>query len=100
MALYVVRHEHQPEACPGRDPAMGQMLLQHLSPLNAQSYGVHTAGEAVVRGEHTLMMIVDATDEARLREFLQPFSQAGRVDVLPAASCDEVVAQGGCAAVV
>lgn len=79
---------------------MGQMLLQHLSPLNAQSYGVHIAGEAVIRGQHSLVMVVDASDEGRLREFLQPFSQAGSVEILPAASCSEVVARGGCAAVV
>lgn len=100
MALYVVRHDHAADACPGASPAMGQMLLQHLSPLNARSFGVHIAGEAVVRGAHTLYLIVDAEDEARLRQFLSPFSQAGSVEIWPAAKCSEVVARGGCAAVV
>jgi len=100
VALYVVRHEHPAQACPGENAAMGQMLLQHLSPLNARSYGVHIAGEAVVRGQHNLHLIVDAEDEGRLKEFMAPFAQAGTVEILPAAKCSEVVARGGCAAVV
>lgn len=79
---------------------MGQMLLQHLSPLNARSYGVHIAGEAVVRGQHNLYLIADAEDEGRLKEFMAPFAHAGTVEILPAAKCSEVVARGGCAAVV
>lgn len=79
---------------------MGQMLLQHLSPLTARSYGVHIAGEAVVRGQHNLYLIVDADDGERLRQFMAPFAQAGTVEILPAAKCSEVVARGGCAAVV
>ena len=55
-------------------------------------------GEAVVQGEHTLYLIVEAAEEGRLREFLQPFQMAGSVDVYPASTCARVVASGGCAA--
>ncbi len=34
-------------------------------------------GEAVVHGEHTMYLIVEAGDEERLREFIQPFQLAG-----------------------
>jgi hypothetical protein len=54
MPRFVVRHQHSPESCPASDPAMGAMLLNHLSPPNAARYGVVIQGEAVVRGAHTL----------------------------------------------
>jgi DMSO/TMAO reductase YedYZ molybdopterin-dependent catalytic subunit len=41
---------------------------------------------------------VEAGEERRLREFLQPFQMAGSLDVYPASTCARVVASGGCAA--
>jgi DMSO/TMAO reductase YedYZ molybdopterin-dependent catalytic subunit len=43
-------------------------------------------------------MIVEAADEARLREFMQPFQMAGSLDIYPASTCVRTVASGGCAA--
>jgi DMSO/TMAO reductase YedYZ molybdopterin-dependent catalytic subunit len=51
-----------------------------------------------VQGEHTMFLIAEATDEVRLREFLQPFQMAGSLDVYPASTCARVVASGGCGA--
>ena len=98
MALFVVRHQHDAESCPARDPFAGASLLNHLSRPNVRQHGVRIQGEAVVRGEHTVYFIVEADDEARLTAFMQPFRQAGRVDVYPASTCAGVVANGGCAA--
>jgi DMSO/TMAO reductase YedYZ molybdopterin-dependent catalytic subunit len=98
MALFVVRHEHTPEHCPATDPDMGAMLLNYLSRPNVSRLGVAIQGEAIVQGEHTLYMIVEASDEPCVREFMQPFAAAGSVDVYPASTCARVVASGGCAA--
>lgn len=98
MALFIVRHQHEPDRCPATDPYMGATLLNYLSRPNVRKHGVSIQGEAVVRGEHTLYMIVESTDEAQVREFMQPFAQAGSLDVYPAATCAGVVASGGCAA--
>jgi DMSO/TMAO reductase YedYZ molybdopterin-dependent catalytic subunit len=98
MPLFVVRHSHAGERCPARDPYMGAMLLNHLSRPNVRRHGVEILGEAVVQGEHTMFLIAEATDEARLREFLQPFQMAGSLDVYPASTCARVVASGGCGA--
>jgi hypothetical protein len=38
--------------------------------------------------------IVDACDEERLSEFLEPFAAAGEVEVLPASTCAGVIAPG------
>ncbi len=98
MALFVVRHHHAAERCPAQDPYMGAMLLNHLSRPSVRQYGVEIQGEAVVQGEHTLYLIVEASDEGRLREFMQPFQMAGSLDIYPASTCARVVASGGCGA--
>jgi|SRR5437667_7112744 len=87
MALFIVRHQHKPDRCPATDPYMGATLLNHLSRPNVRKHGVKIQGEAVVRGEHTLYMIVESSDEAQVREFMQPFAMAGSLDVYPAATC-------------
>src|SRR5262249_61610895 len=89
---------HEAERCPATDPYMGATLLNYLSRPNVRQHGVTIQGEAVVQGEHTLYMIVEASDEDRVRAFMGPFAQAGTVDVFPASTCVRVVASGGCAA--
>lgn len=100
MALFVVRHHHAAESCPAQDPYAGAMLLNHLSRPNVRQHGIEIHGEAVVQGEHTLYLIVEASDEGRLREFMQPFHMAGSLDIYPASTCAGVVASGGCAAAI
>ena len=96
MSLYFVRHQHDAETCPARDPNMGAMLLQHISKSNARKYGVEVHGDAVLDGQHTFVLIVDADGEQPVRDFMQPFSQAGSVEVWPASSCEVVVERAGC----
>jgi len=99
MALFVTRHQHAAERCPAADPQMGSMLLAHLSPDNAATYGITIHSEAVVNDAHTLYMIVDAPDRERVTQFMTPFAQAGSVEVLAASTCEAVVGRRGCAAV-
>ena len=71
--------------------------MNHLSRPNVRQHGVEIRGEAVVQGEHTLYLIVEADDEGRLREFMQPFQTAGSLDIYPASTCARVVASGAIA---
>lgn len=96
MSLFVVQHRHPSEQCPARDPRMGAMLLQHLSPANVKQHGLVIHGEAVVNNAHALYMIVEAPDRESVSRFMQPFAQAGTVEILPAAPCEAVVGRGGC----
>jgi len=96
MALFVVHHEHTGETCPAQDPKMGQMLLQHLSPANAASFGVTIKGDAVVDGGHALFAIVEAPAQEKVDQFFAPFAMAGAVKVMPASSCEVVVERQGC----
>src|SRR6267143_2027823 len=99
MGLFVVRHHHDPERCPAGDPDLGAALLNHLSRPTAKRQGIEVKGEAVVQGEHTLYLILEAGEEDGVRRFLEPFALAGSVEVYPASTCARVVASGGCAAV-
>ncbi len=96
MSLYFVKHQHTAETCPAKNPEMGQMLLNHLSRMNARKYGVDLQGEAVLDGQHTLMLIMQAKDKESVEKFMQPFAQAGSVDITSASSCEAVVGRGGC----
>ena len=96
MPLFVVRHQHAAESCPARNPALGAVLLNHLSRPNAHRHGVVIQGEAVVRDRHALFFIAEAADEGALMAFMAPFQQAGEVEVLAASTCAGVVAAGGC----
>jgi DMSO/TMAO reductase YedYZ molybdopterin-dependent catalytic subunit len=98
MPLFIVRHQHAAETCPAQDPFMGASLLNHLSRPNVRKFGLQIHGEAVAQGEHTMYLIVDAVDEGRLREFMQPFQMAGSLDIYPASTCVRTVASGGCGA--
>src|SRR6266516_5248733 len=91
VSLFVVRHQHVAERCPAEDPNMGATLLNYLSRPNVAGHGVDIRGEAVVQGEHTLYLIVEAADEGCVRGFMEPFAMAGSVDVYPASTCARVV---------
>jgi DMSO/TMAO reductase YedYZ molybdopterin-dependent catalytic subunit len=98
MPLFIVRHQHPADGCPAEDPLVGAELLIHLSRPNVKKFGLQIHGEAVVQGEHTMYLIVEAEDEHCLRRFMQPFEMAGSLDIYPAATCVRTVANGGCAA--
>ncbi len=96
MPLFVIQHKHAAETCPAGDPQMGPMLLKHLSPPNAAGFGVNIQSEAVIDGQHTFYLIVDATDEGKVKDFMGPFYQAGSVEIWPASSCEQVVERAQC----
>lgn len=96
MSLYFVHHQHDAETCPARDPNMGQMLLSHIDRVNARQFGVEIQGDAVLDGQHTFVLIVDAPDAGRVEEFMAPFKQAGPVEIHPASTCEVVVEREGC----
>jgi hypothetical protein len=97
MSLFVTRHQHAAERCPAIDPQMGAMLLRHIAPDNAATYGITIQGEAVINNAHTFYMIVEAPSQEQVEQFMSPFAQAGSVEVLPASTCEAVVSRCGCA---
>ena len=96
MSLYFVRHQHDAKTCPAKDPEMGQMLVQHVSKSNARKFGVDLIGDAVLDGQHTFVLILEAEDQAYIEQFMQPFAMAGSVEITPASTCETVVERQGC----
>ncbi len=96
MGLFVARHQHDADTCPAKDTVMAPMLLQHLSNTNATQQGVHIHGEAVIRGNHTLYLILEADGRETVESFLVPFAMAGSVEVMAADPCEVVVDRGAC----
>ena len=72
------------------------MLAQYVSAPNVQQSGMTLHGEGVVNGGHTLYLILDAPDQANVEQFMAPFQQVGSVEVLPASTCEQVVARAAC----
>lgn len=98
MSLFVATHRHTPEHCPASF-RRGAELLSYVSAINAARYGVTIQSEAIIDGEHRLILILQATERAKVERFLAFFSQFGSVELLSASSSDTAVARGCCAAV-
>jgi hypothetical protein len=96
MSLFFVRHQHDAQTCPAQDPHMGAALLTHLSPANAGKFGVSVRGDAVLDGQHTFVLILEADQQDQIEDFMQPFKQAGPVEIYPASECETVVERAGC----
>jgi hypothetical protein len=75
---------------------MGSMLLSHLNPGNASKFSISLHGDAVLDGKHTFVMIPEVDNKAIVDNFMQPFSQAGPVEIYPASACETVVERAGC----
>jgi hypothetical protein len=75
---------------------MAQALLQHLDHANARRFGIELQAEAVLDAQHTLMLIAQSEDVSFLRDYMEPFRQAGSVEILPASTCEAVVERQGC----
>ncbi len=96
MSLYFVRHQHDAATCPAQDPAAGNMLLEHISPFNARKYDVQIKSDAVLDGQHTFVLILEADGQEKIEKFMEPFRQAGSVEIFPASLCETVVERAGC----
>ena len=96
MSLYFVRHQHNAETCPAKDPEMGRMLVQHVSKSTARKFGVDLLSDAVLDGQHTFVLILEAEDKAYIEQFMQPFAMVGSVEISRASNCETVVERQGC----
>lgn len=96
MSLYYVNHQHAAETCPARDSGMGNRLLDHIRPVNARKFGVKIVADAVIDGQHTFVLILEAENREKIEQFMQPFAMAGPVDIHPASHCETVVERAGC----
>ena len=97
MTLFVTKHLHNDQTCPAGDARMGPMLLQHLSDENASQAGINIIGDAVL-DDHTFYMILEAPSMEVVQQFMTPFIHVGRVEIMEASTCSQVVDRGACGA--
>lgn len=96
MSLYFVHRQHDAATYPAQDTAAGNLLLEHISPINALKYGVKLKSDAVFDGQHTFVLILEADQQAKIDKFMEPFKQAGSVEIHPASLCETVIERAGC----
>ena len=67
MPLFVAQHQHSPETCPA---SAGSRLLSQISAAAAARHGVTIEAEALIDGEHRLLLVLDAADQQAVEAFL------------------------------
>ena len=96
MSLFIVIAKHSAESCPAGNPEIGKMLLSHIHQDNAGKFGINIQASAGAESQHTLHLIMDASDRQKVEEFMAPFAQMGSVEVTPGITCEAIVARGRC----
>jgi hypothetical protein len=71
-------------------------LLGQVSTANAARHGVTIAAEAIIDGEHRLILIVNACDHPAVERFLGFLRQCGDLHIMSASTAEAAVERGGC----
>ena len=95
IALFVAQHRHPPDQCPASSGS-GPLLLSRVSAAAAARYGVTIEAEALIDGEHLLLLVVQAASQEAVARFLAFLPGPGYLRVLRACSAEEAVQRGGC----
>jgi hypothetical protein len=95
IALFVAQHRHPPDQCPA-SPGSGPLLLSRVSAATAARYGVTIEAEALIDGEHLLLLVVQAASQEAVERFLAFLPGPGCLRVLLACNAEEAVQRGGC----
>ena len=95
IPLFVAQHRHRPEDCPAAR-GKGPLLLSRVSAAAAARCGVTIQAEALLDGEHLLLLVVQAASQETVERFLAFLPGPADVQVLPALTAEEAVERGGC----
>ena len=93
--MFVAQHRHPPDQCPA-SRGSGPLLLSRVSAAAAARYGVIIEAEALIDGEHLLLLVVQAASREAVERFLAFLPGPGCLRILPACSAEEAVQRGGC----
>jgi hypothetical protein len=96
MPLYLVEHRHTAETCPTKNRDMMLMLGKHVSQETADQFGIRIQADVVHPGEHRMMMVLEAPEQAKVDAYMQPFGMVGTVDVKEVTTCERVVETASC----
>jgi hypothetical protein len=95
IPLFVAQHRHSPGDCPA-SAGHGPLLLSRVSAAAAARYGVTIEAEALLDGEHLLLLVVQAASLQAVQRFLAFLPGPGHLRVLSACTAEQAVERGGC----
>jgi hypothetical protein len=95
MPLFIVWYRHRPGDCPAAS-GRGALLLSRVSAAAAARYGVSIQAEALLDGEHLLLLVVQAPSAQAVRRFLAFLPGPDGLQVEPACTAEQAVGRGGC----
>jgi len=96
MPLFFVEHKHTADTCPTKSRDMMLMLGKHVMQPTADQFGVKIHSDVVHPGEHRMMMVLEADEQAKVDEYVKPFGMVGSVDVKEVVTCEQVVETSTC----
>jgi hypothetical protein len=96
MPLFVAQHQHSASQCPAAG-ASGAWFRGHMSAATAARHGVAIQAEAVIVGQHRLILTVEAARRESVEAFMAFFARFGAIYVLEATTAEDAVARGDCA---
>jgi hypothetical protein len=94
MATYLVEHSHSNETCPAQSPANAKMMEGLvLGEKRLEECGVKILEDAKVRGEHRLLIFVEAPARQNVERYAQPFGMVGPTKIFDLTTCGDFLGE-------
>ena len=89
---FIVEHAHTDDTCPANSmegvKMMGELVLGKN---HADSCGVKLLNDYHVRGQHRLLLLIEAGALENAEDYAKPFKMVGKTDVLQLDRCTAVM---------
>lgn len=90
MPMYLVEHQHTDATCPAQTPENAKMMESLvLSTERQRQCGVKLVEDCKVKGEHRLLILLDASERANVEKYAEPFKMVGPTEVRDLTTCNE-----------
>lgn len=90
MLIFLVEHEHTDATCPAQSPENAKMMEGLVLGTERQRQcGVKLLEDCKVKGEHRLLIIVDASERGNAEKYAEPFKMVGPTTVKDLTTCSE-----------
>ncbi len=88
MSIYLVEHQHTDATCPAQSPESAKMMESLvLGKERLTQLGVKVVEDCKVRGEHRLLILVEAEARQNAEKYAEPFKMVGPTDVHDLTTC-------------
>jgi len=88
MAIYLVEHQHTDSTCPAQSPDSARMMEGLvLGEERLNQLDVKVVEDCKVKGEHRLLILVDAPARENVEKYAEPFKMVGSTEVHDLTTC-------------